>query len=341
MNKINWYLFNQIVNSCILVFFIFVSTAWLLQLSRLFTVMNNLQINAIDIIQLSLLIVPNLINVTLPFILTFGFVLAFIKFTKDKEIIAIYSLGLSINEIKKPIILIIFFFTIISLLLSFVLSPNTYSLYKEKEFELRNSIKFDKINISNFIKFGDNLTIDFENDNETFKDILINIKEKNEIFIYAQNGDIEQTEDKLIFKLNYGFKTEIKDNKIETLRFDSYVSDFEINKTEKYNKFDPNTFNIFELINNNDGRGKIITSHRIIDTLIMISLCIFFYFNIIIKNKFEIFNLITFIIISIVCLTIDNMLENFTYERNNYLILSFINILIIHFFTLIINFKKI
>ena len=59
------------------------------------------------------------------------------------------------------------------------------------------------------------------------------------------------------------------------------------------------------------------------------------------KEVFELFNLITFIIIAIICLTIDNMLENFTYERNNYLILSFINILIIHFFALIINFKKI
>ena len=63
MNKINFYLFNQIVNSFILVFFIFVSVAWLLQLSRLFNVMNNLQIKAIDIVQLSFLIIPNLINV--------------------------------------------------------------------------------------------------------------------------------------------------------------------------------------------------------------------------------------------------------------------------------------
>ena len=134
MNKINFYLFNQIVNSCILVFFIFVSVAWLLQLSRLFNVMNNLQIRAMDIVQLSFLIIPNLINVTLPFILIFGFVLAFIKFNKDKEIIAIFSLGLSINEIKKPLMLLLCLFCLISLILNFVLSPTTYSFYKEKEF---------------------------------------------------------------------------------------------------------------------------------------------------------------------------------------------------------------
>ena len=147
MNRINLYLFSQIVNSCTLVFFIFVSIAWLLQLSRLFTVMSNLQIKTLDILQLSVLIVPNLMNVILPFILTFGFVLSFVKFERDKEIIAIYSLGLTLKEIKKPIYLIIICFVFLSLGLNLFFSPFTYSLYKEKEINLRNSIEFDKINI--------------------------------------------------------------------------------------------------------------------------------------------------------------------------------------------------
>ena len=333
MNKINWYIFNQIVNSCTLIFFIFVSIAWLLQLSRLFNVMNNLQIKAIDIIQLSFLIIPNLINVTLPFVFIFGFVLAFVKFSKDKELVAIYSLGLSLKEITKPIILLISLFCFISLILNFILSPNTYSVYKEKEYELRNSIEFNKINISNFIKFSDNLTIDFENDNQIFKNILINIKEENEIFIYAKNGQIDQTRDKLIFNLNYGFKAEIENNKIETLKFDSYVSEFPIERVDKYSEFDPNTLNVFELMQNKDGRSKTISFHRIIDTLIILSLCFYFYYNIIVKHRYELKHFITFIIIAIISLTIDNVLENFTYEKNFYLFFSFFNILFIHFFT--------
>ena len=100
MNRINLYIFSQIIKSCILVFFIFVSIAWLLQLSRLFNVMSHLQINSIEIMYLSLLMIPNVINVILPFLMIFGFVLSFIKLSKDKEIIAMYSIGLSINEIN-------------------------------------------------------------------------------------------------------------------------------------------------------------------------------------------------------------------------------------------------
>ena len=104
MNKINLYIFSQIVKSCTLIFFIFVSIAWLMQISRLFTIMNNLNIEFLDVLSLSFWLIPNLMNVTLPFIIIFGLVLSFLKLDKDKEIIAIFSLGLSTSVIKKPII---------------------------------------------------------------------------------------------------------------------------------------------------------------------------------------------------------------------------------------------
>ena len=118
MNKINLYIFNQIVKSCTLVFFIFVSIAWLMQISRIFSFMSNLNIEFLDIFSLSIWLIPNLTNITLPFIIIFGLVLTFLKFERDKEIIAIYSLGLSTSEIKKPLIYLL----VISIGISFLLN---------------------------------------------------------------------------------------------------------------------------------------------------------------------------------------------------------------------------
>ena len=56
-----------------------------------------------DILYLSLFLLPNLVNVIIPFIIIFGVVITFIKMDRDKEIIAIYSLGLNINVIKNPL----------------------------------------------------------------------------------------------------------------------------------------------------------------------------------------------------------------------------------------------
>ena len=113
-----------------------------------------------------------------------------------------------------------------------------------------------------------------------------------------------------------------------------------INKNQEYNKFDPNTLNIFELLKNPNNRNKIIISHRLIDALILISLCLYFYINIIVYNNYQLKNFITFIVISIFCLTIDNVLENFTYEKNFYIMGSIINIILIHSLTLIFKYSN-
>ena len=140
MKKINQYVFIQIFKSCTLVFFIFVSIAWLLQISRLFSYLSNFQVKFLDILNLSIFLIPNLINVILPFIVIFGIIIAFIKLDKDKEIIAIYSLGLSIKQIRIPIIYFSIIISLIYISFNYFLSPIVYDIYKKKEFELRNLI---------------------------------------------------------------------------------------------------------------------------------------------------------------------------------------------------------
>ena len=169
MKKINLYVFNQIIKSCTLVFFIFISIAWLLQISRLFSYLNNLQIDFVKVLFLSFFLIPNLINVTLPFIIIFGLIIAFIKFDKDKEIIAIFSLGLSIKEIIKPFFLISIITIFLYLFLNLFFSPYIYDKYKQKEFDLRNSINLDNINISNFIQLDENLILDFTKKEDVFE----------------------------------------------------------------------------------------------------------------------------------------------------------------------------
>ena len=71
IDKIKIYLFFQITKYFILILFIFLSIAWLLQITRLFTVTNFLNIEVLDILLLSVYLIPNLITVILPFILIY------------------------------------------------------------------------------------------------------------------------------------------------------------------------------------------------------------------------------------------------------------------------------
>ena len=91
----------------------------------------SVQIKFIDIFTLSIFLLPSLINITFPFILIFGVVLCFIKLDKDKEIIAIYSLGFGSNSIKYPLLSFGLILTLFYIIFNFYLSPIIYEKYNE------------------------------------------------------------------------------------------------------------------------------------------------------------------------------------------------------------------
>ena len=127
-------------------------------------------------IYLSVFLIPNLITVIIPFIIIFGILLCFIKLNKDKELIAIYSLGLEIQPIKYSIFIFTLLLIMFYSLLNFYISPKIYEQYKQNEFELRNKIDLNKVVTTNFLKINDKTTVDFKNKGKFFEDIFINFK---------------------------------------------------------------------------------------------------------------------------------------------------------------------
>ena len=336
MKKINLYVFIQIIKSCTLVFFIFVSIAWLLQISRLFSYLNNLQIDFINVLFLSFFLIPNLINVTLPFIIIFGLIIAFIKFDKDKEIIAIFSLGLSIKEILKPFFLISIITIFLYLFLNLFFSPYIYDKYKQKEFDLRNSINLDNINISNFIQLDENLILDFSKKEDVFEDVFIRFIGENENIVFAKKARIIKEPKKFIFNLSEGFKLSFINNKIEKLEFENYKLNFPLKNENNYNNYDKNTLTLFNLIKYKDYKSMI---ERMFDTLILLTVIIFFYFNNIKDNKFSINHIFIYLFFSILIIIFQNIIKNLDFSLQFSFLLNIINFSIIYLFMLINKFK--
>ena len=336
MKKINLYVFKQIIKSCTLVFFIFVSIAWLLQISRLFSYLNNLQIDFVNVLFLSFFLIPNLINVTLPFIIIFGLIIAFIKFDKDKEIIAIFSLGLSIKEILKPFFLISIITVFLYLFLNLFFSPYIYGKYKQKEFDLRNSINLDNINISNFIQLDENLILDFSKKEDVFEDVFIRFIGENENIVFAKKARIIKEPKKFIFNLSEGFKLSFMNNKIEKLEFENYKLNFPLKNENNYNNYDKNTLTLFNLIKYKDYKSMI---ERMFDTLILLTVIIFFYFNNIKDNKFSINHIFIYLFLSILIIIFQNIIKNLDFSLQFSFLLNIINFSIIYLFMLINKFK--
>ena len=336
MKKINLYVFIQIIKSCTLVFFIFISIAWLLQISRLFSYLNNLQIDFVNVLFLSFFLIPNLINVTLPFIIIFGLIIAFIKFDKDKEIIAIFSLGLSIKEILKPFFLISIITIFLYLFLNLFFSPYIYDKYKQKEFDLRNSINLDNINISNFIQLDENLILDFSKKEDVFEDVFIRFIGENENIVFAKKARIIKEPKKFIFNLSEGFKLSFMNNKIEKLEFENYKLNFPLKNENNYNNYDKNTLTLFNLIKYKDYNSMI---ERMFDTLILLTVIIFFDFNNIKDNKFSINHIFIYLFLSILIIIFQNIIKNLDLSLQFSFLLNTINFSIIYLFMLMNKYK--
>ena len=321
LNRISFYVFIQIFKACTLVFFIFISISWLLQITRLFSLTNLLQVEIITIFLLSLFLLPNLITIILPFVVIFGIVLCFVKLNKDKELLAIYSSGLNIKVIRSPLIIFTLLLSLFYILLNFYISPLIYDKYKQKEFQIRNTINFEKLILSNFLEVNQDTVLDFKKTDTTFKEIFINFKTETDNLIFANSGNIFLKKDLYVFELTNGFKLNINKNEIEKLEFESYTLKIPNNNIPKYNNFDKNTLTIFDDIKTKNYSNIIF---KISDILIFILIIFLFYKNNILTHNFKLSNNVIFIIISIITLIINQIAKNTEIVLNLYLILVFI-----------------
>lgn len=317
--KIKIYLLLQIIKYFTLVLFIFLSVAWLLQVTRLFTITNFLNIEILDIFFLSFYLIPNLITVIVPFILIFGLLLCFLKLNRDNELVAIVSLGLGLRPFKSSLLLFFLIIITIFTLLNLYFAPRVYEIYKFKEYELRNTIDFNKMGFSNFLNLNNNTILDFEKNNNEYNDIFISFSDDKENIVYAINGNIISENNKYNFKLDNGFKISIDENKqIEKLEFESYILKFENKNINNNTIFDKNTFTIFD--DYREG-NYLNVSFKFFDILLIIHIIIFFYINNIKVLNFKTYNNIYFLSSCISILIINQIFKNSEITIYNYTIL--------------------
>ena len=333
--KINTYLFLQISRYFFLILFIFLSVAWLLQITRLFTITNFMHIEFLDIILLSFYLIPNIISVIAPFILIFGLLLCFVKLNKDNELIAILSLGDGLKPFRNTLFFFSFIMIFFFVLLSFYFAPIIYKQYKIHENELRNTLDFDNMMFSNFLNLNNTTILDFKKFNSEYTDIFISFNDTKENVVYAKKGNIFDENNKYRFQLSDGFKISVdKENQIEKLEFLNYVLKIDKKNIAKGAVIDQNTFTIFDDLKNGNNLNIVF---KIIDIFLIIFVIFFFYKNNLKKINFKFNNNIYFALLCITILIINQIYKNSDVTLINYLITTFIII----FSTIILTWIKI
>ena len=315
-SKINIYLLTQISKYFCLILFIFLSVAWLLQLTRLFTITNFMHIKIIDVVLLSLFLIPNIITVITPFILIFGLLLCFLKLNRDNELIAILSLGAGLNPFRNTLLFFCFILVLIFSILNLYFAPIIYKQYKLEEYELRNTLDLESMVFSNFLNLNNSTILDFKKNNSTYNDILISFTDEKENIVYAKKGNIFSDNNEYNFQLTNGFKISIDKNKeFENLEFKNYILKIENKNILTGDIEDKNTLTILEDIKN---RNKLNITFKVIDIALIIFVIFLFYKNNIKKINFKSKNNIFFSFICISILIINQILKNSEIQLSNY-----------------------
>ncbi len=323
---INYYLFTQIFKNFFLILFIFLSVAWILQISRLFTITNFIHVEILEILFLSLYLIPNIIIIILPFIVIFGLLLCFVKLNKDNELISILSLGFGLRPFKLTILLFSVIIIINFIFLSLYLSPKIYEQYKIKELEMRNKLDFNNMKVSNFLNLDNSTILDFKKKRDEYFDIMISYTDSKENLVYAKRGNIISENDQYRFQLINGFKISI-DNKeqVEKLEFLNYILKIDNKNISKNEINDNNTFTIFDDL---DSKNYINISYKITDFIILIYIIFLFYINHLKDINFNTSNNIYYALSCIVVLITNQVLKNSIITINKYT-LSILSIIII------------
>ncbi len=332
--KISWYLLNQICKYFFLILFIFLSVAWILQLTRLFTITNFVNIEFLNIFLLSLYLIPNIITVITPFILIFGLLLCFIKLNKDNELIAILSSGMGIKPFKDSLLIFSLIIIIVFAFLNFYLAPKIYEQYKIKEFDLRNTLDFKNISFSNFLNLNKSTILDFKKNNSEYKDIFISFNDESENIVFAKKGNIYNENNEYNFILSDGFKISVNTNKqIEKLEFLNYVLKIENKNNTNMDIVDRNTLTIFDDYFMKDYLNLIF---KIIDILLILFVIFLFYNNNLKKINFQTYNNVIFSLLCVGVLILNQILKNSDIVLTNYLLF----VLSVIFISLLISYIK-
>ena len=333
IDKIKIYLFSQIIKYFFLILFIFLSIAWLLQISRLFTITNFLHIEVMDVILLSFYLIPNIITIIIPFILIFSLLLCFIKLSRDNELISVLSLGFGLKPFKLTLTFFSLIIIIIFSILSFYVAPIIYGKYKDKEYDLRNTLNLNKITFSNFLNLNKTTILDFNKNNNQYEDIFISFFDDKENIIYAKKGNIFSENNKYNFQLIEGFKISIDNKKqIEKLEFLNYILKIDNKNLNNTNNIDKNTFTIFDDINTKDYLN---IAYKVFDVSIIFIIILFFYNNNLKNLNFKTQNNIYFCLFCIAVLIINQILKNSEILLPYYALVTFIVLFISLIITLI------
>lgn len=175
MNKIDLYIIRVMLKPFFSTLFILVGMIWLLQSIRLMDLVINKNMDILDFLLMSVLLIPGMLIVLFPISYFSGVYSGLKKMVLDSEMDAIYAAGISRLRVLRPLFILTLFMVAFTYFISLYAMPTGRVLFSEIKYNLQHNSDNLQVEAGTFNRLSKHITIyveDVEN-NQWMKNIIV------------------------------------------------------------------------------------------------------------------------------------------------------------------------
>lgn len=233
MKILGKYFTRQLVGIFIMLLMVLTGLAWMVQIMSMMKFLLNYGIEFKSFLGLTVLMVPFIISIIIPFVTFIAVIFVYNKLISDNEITVMAASGLAPSQIARPAIKIAVILTAIHLALNLWIVPITQAKFYDTQWNLRYGLAHMKLQESAFTELSDGLVVyvDKASGHDLSQVMLSDTRDPQApLAIFAEKGKLVATTRGLSIIMSNG-SLQAKGNGITTGTFDSF--DMDLNVADK------------------------------------------------------------------------------------------------------------
>ena len=239
MKILNRYFSRQLVAIFIMLLLVLTGLAWMLQIMSMMKLLLNYGIELTSFFGLTILMVPFIISIIIPFVGFIAVIFVYNKLISDNEITVMAASGLAPGQIARPALILATVLTVLHLVLNLWIVPITQSNFYSTQWNLRYGLAHMKLQESAFTQLADGLVVyvDKVSGHDLSQVMLSDMRdETTPITIFAEKGKLVSTARGLSIVMTNG-SLQTHGNTMTTGTFDSFDMDLNVADKEGESSF--------------------------------------------------------------------------------------------------------
>lgn len=196
MKILNRYFLRQLVAIFIMLLLVLTGLAWMVQIMSMMKFLLNYGIDLTNFLGLTVLMVPFIISIIVPFVTFIAVIFVYNKMISDNEVTVMAASGLSPRQIAKPALILATVLALLHLALNLWAVPVTQAKFYSTQWNLRYGLAHMKLQESAFTQLADGLVVyvDKVSGHDLSQVMLSDTRdESSTLTIFAEKGKLVST----------------------------------------------------------------------------------------------------------------------------------------------------